>query len=100
MVEAIGDTYAEKIISADNVIADFLSGKVIGKIVLDGYFCLRVAAILDREFSRIVPGETMLKDISGNVFVRDLDGNEHNNDDYVLQKGDLFTILHGAGAGI
>ena len=100
LVEAIGDTYAEKIISADNVIADFLSGKVIGEIVLDGYFGLRVAEILDREFARIVPGETLLKDISGNVFVRDLDGNEHNNDDYVLQKGDLFTILHGAGAGI
>lgn len=100
LVEALGDSYAKRIVSADNVIADFLSGKVMGEIVLDGYFGLKTAEILDREFAKIVPGVTMLKNISGNVFVRDPDGNEHNNDDYVLQRGDLFTILNGAGEGI
>ena len=52
--------------------------------------------IIESEFAKIVPGETRLSDIAGNVFVRDLDGNEENNSDYIVQPGDLVGILHDA----
>ena len=44
----------------------------------------------------IVPGETALSDLSGDVHVRDRDGNEEHNSDYVIQRGDLVGIFHGA----
>ena len=43
---------------------------------------------------------TTLADIDGNVFVRDRDGNENNNNDYVLKGGDIVTILNGEGEGV
>jgi hypothetical protein len=100
LVEALGDKYAARIVSAENVIGEFLSGIVIGEIVLDGYFGLLANQIIDEEFAKIEAGVTTLADIDGNVFVRDRDGNENNSNDYVLQRGDLVTILNGAGEGI
>jgi hypothetical protein len=100
LVEALGDKYAARIVSAENVIAEFVSGRVIGEIVLDGYFGLLATQIVDEEFAKIEVGVTTLADIDGNVFVRDPDGNENNNNDYVLQRGDLVTILNGEGDGI
>ena len=47
------------------------------------------------------PGETRLSDIAGNVFVRDLDGNEENNTDYVVQPGDtLWRISAVSGISL
>ena len=46
---------------------------------------------------------TTLRDIKGNVFVRNADGKEFHKEDpdpYLLQKGDLITILNGEGDGI
>ncbi len=100
LVDALGDKYAARIVSAEDVIADFISGIVLGEIVLDGYFGLLTTQIIDEEFAKIEVGVTTLAEIDGNVFVRDPDGIENNNDDYVLQPGDLVTILNGSGEGI
>ena len=43
LINVLGPRYAERIISAENVIAEFVSGRVMGEIVLDGYFGLITA---------------------------------------------------------
>ncbi len=96
LVTSLGDTYAKRIVPADYLIADFLAGRGMAEIALLGRLCMMSAEIIEEEFERIVPGVTALSDLSGNIFVRDLDGNEENNTDYVIQRGDLIGILHGA----
>jgi hypothetical protein len=96
LVQALGDKYAKRMVPADYLIADFLAGRVMSEISLFGRLSMVSAEIIEREFDKIVPGVTTLRDVSGNVFVRDLDGNENNNNDYVIQRGDLIGILHGA----
>ncbi len=98
LLEALGDTYRERVVPADRLIADFLAGRGMAEIALFGRLLMTSSEIIDEEFDKIVPGETTLKDISGNVFVRDLDGKEENNTDHVVQSGDLIGILHGANA--
>ena len=95
--ESLGEEYAERIVSATDVINDFLAGIVLGEIVLDGYFGLLTVETLDREFAKIVPGRTTLAELDGNVFVRAPDGSENNGNDYVIRPGDMVTILNGAG---
>ena len=100
LVDALGDEYAGRIVSAEHVIGDFLAGIVVGQIALAGYFGLITTEVIDEEFAKIEVGVTTLAEIDGNVFVRDPDGNENNNNDYVLQPGDIVTILNGAGEGL
>ncbi len=96
LVKSLGDTYARRIVQADYLIADFLAGRGMAEIALFGRLCTISAEIIEGEFNKIVPGVTALNDLSENVFVRDPDGNEENNTDYVIQRGDLIGILHGA----
>ena len=87
-------------VSAEHLILDYLAGRVDEEIELYRQFRLIAAANLDREFGSVVPGVTKLSELEGNVFRRDPDGVEFHADDsqpYVLQPGDVFTILHGAG---
>lgn len=100
LVDALGEQYAARMVSAEQVIGDFLSGIVVGEIALAGYFGLITTEVIDEEFAKIEAGVTTLAEIDGNVFVRDADGNENNNNDYVLQPGDIVTILNGTGEGI
>ncbi len=97
--DALGETYAARIVSAEGVISDFVAGIVVGEIALAGYFGMLTMQTLDEEFAKIEPGVTRLEDLDGNVFVRDPDGNENNGNEYVLQRGDMVTILNGAGEG-
>lgn len=99
LATALGEKYASRIVSAEGVIGDFLAGIVVGEIALAGYFGMLTMQTLDEEFATIEPGVTRLEELDGNVFVRDPDGNEDNNNEYVLQRGDLITILNGAGEG-
>ena len=99
LIKALGEKYAARIVSAELVIGDFLAGIVVGQIALAGYFGLITTEVIDEEFAKIEPGVTMLAEIDGNVFVRDPDGNENNNNDYVVQPGDIVTVLNGAGEG-
>ena len=96
LIKALGDKYAQRIVPADQLIVDFLARRVASEIALFGQLSMISAQTIDKEFDKIVPGVTKLSDLKGNVFVRDPDGNEHNNDDYVIQRGDLIGLLHDA----
>lgn len=100
LTEALGEEYADRTVSAEHVIGDFLSGIVAGQIALAGYFGLITTEVIDEQFAKIEVGVTTLAELDGNVFVRDPDGNENNNNEYVLQPGDIITILNGAGEGL
>jgi len=95
LIKALGDTYAKRIVSADRLIVDFLSGRVMSEIVLFGQLCKICAETIEIEFNKIKPGVTSLKDVWGNIWVRDRDGHEDNNNDYVIQRGDLIGLING-----
>jgi len=97
LAKALGDKYAKRMVSAEYLILDYLSRRVKKEIELHSLMGIRATEYLHRNFDKIVPGVTNLGDLEQNVFVRDPDGNEHNNDDYVIQRGDLIGILYGAG---
>jgi hypothetical protein len=96
LIKALGDTYAKRMIPADHLIADFLAGRVMSEIALFGRLSMISAELIEKEFDKIVPRKTKLSDLNGNVFVRDPDGREENNTDYVIQRGDLIGLLKGA----
>jgi Xaa-Pro dipeptidase len=96
LVKALGDKYGKRIVPADVLIADFLAGRVMSEIALFGRLSIISAEKIEKEFDKIVPGVTKLSELNGNVFVRDPDGYEENNTDYVIQRGDLIGLLEGA----
>jgi len=98
IIEALGSKYGGRVVSARKLSADFLAGRSMAEIALYGRLLMTSTQAIEREFAKIVPGETALNDIDGNVFVRDLAGNEENNTDYVVQPGDLIGILLDANA--
>ncbi len=95
LTKALGDKYAKRVVSAGNLIVDFLSGRVMSEIVLYGELCKICEKSIEREFNKIVPGVTRLKDVYGNIWIRDRDGHEDNNNDYVIQRGDLIGLING-----
>lgn len=97
LVKALGRKYAKRIVSAEHLILDYLSIRTKKEIEVHHTVGLKATEYLDAQFAKIVPGKTSLGELEQNVFVRDPDGNEHNNDSYVIQRGDLVGILHGAG---
>ena len=92
----IGKKYSKRIVPADRLAADYLAGRGMAEVALFGRLLMISTEKIEGEFNKIVPGKTRLSDISGNVFVRDYDGNEENNTDYIVQPGDLIGILHSA----
>jgi hypothetical protein len=96
LVKALGDKYAKRVVPADHLIADFLAGRVMSEIALFGRLSIISAEKIEKEFDKIVPEVTKLSELSGNVFVRDPDGHEENNTEYVIQRGDLIGLLDGA----
>jgi len=92
----IGKKYSKRIVPADRLAADYLAGRGMAEVALFGRLLMISTEKIEGEFNKIVPGKTRLSDISGNVFVRDYDGNEENNTDYVVQPGDLIGILNSA----
>lgn len=99
LVKALGDTYTRRIVSADNVIIEYLSARVMSEIVIYGQLCKISEEKIEHEFDKIIPGVTALKDVDGNIWVRDRDGYEENNTGYVVQRGDLIGLICGASAG-
>ena len=96
LLNTLGKKYSKRIVPADRLAADYLAGRGMAEVALFGRLLMISTEIIEREFNKIVPGKTALSDISGNVFVRDYDGNEENNTDYVVQPGDLIGILNSA----
>ena len=96
LLNTLGKKYSKRIVPADRLAADYLAGRGMAEVALFGRLLMISTELIAREFNKIVPGKTALSDISGNVFVRDYDGNEENNTDYVVQPGDLIGILNSA----
>jgi hypothetical protein len=87
LTKALGDKYAKRMVSAEHLILDYLSRRVMGEIVLYG-----TSGALRRnpgKIGEIVPGVTALSDIGGGSVI-DKDGNRRSDEDYVIQRGDLI----------
>jgi len=87
--KALGRKYAKRTVSAEHMILDYLSRRVISEIVLFGI------SDLDRtwggRFPDIELGVTTLGELGGG-YVRHADGSETDDRDYVLQGGDLVGM--------
>jgi len=91
LVEAIGDKYAERIVSADILVTNYLSGKVVSELVSFGKSGDALDDRMGSRFEGIEPGVTALNELRGNIFVRNRDGYESLQDNYIIQRGDLVS---------
>jgi len=80
LLEALGNKYSKRVVPGDRLTADFLAGRGMAEIALYGRLLMISSQNIENEFNKIVPG----------------DGNEENNSDYVVQRGDLIGLLDGA----
>ena len=96
VLKALGTKYSERVVSANVLTAEYLANRGMAEVSLMGRLLMTSTASIEAEFAKIKPGVTKLSDIEGNVFLRDPDGNEENNTDYVVQPGNLIGILDGA----
>ena len=86
LVDAIGEKYANRIVTADILITDYLSGKVVSELVRFG----QSDPLLEERmggFEGIEPGVTALSDVPG-VSVRNRERREGRQNDYIIQRGD------------
>ena len=118
LVNVLGDKYAERIVSAENLITAFRERRVTSEIVFFGELCKETVAVMEEAIDRIEPGVTTVKDVSRwlvnknmnsgydsifqfllpGVFIQDSDGHENDaraDDDYVIQRGDLVHLDFG-----
>jgi CRISPR/Cas system-associated endoribonuclease Cas2 len=88
LTKALGDEYAKRMVSAEYLILDYLTRRVVSEIVLFGASGIQRKA---RIFNKIVPGVTTLRDVCGDWFcTRDAGHSESAMRDYPLQRGDMF----------
>ncbi len=88
LTKTLGDKYAERMVSAEYLILDYLTRRVMSEIVLFGGSGLPRRV---RKFDKIVPGVTTLEDVRGSWFcTRDAGHDEDAMRDFPLQKGDMF----------
>jgi len=87
----LGPKYSARIMSAENVITDFLirrtSREVAARIEV---LALARQNVLER-FSKVVPGVTTVADVGARVIYSAVSGmSDTNSPNYILQRGDLF----------
>jgi hypothetical protein len=119
LVDELGDTYAKRMVPAEDLVTDFQSQRVLSELVLYSKILMVSTEMINTVFDKIEPGVTTLKDIAvwlrdskipltygldahtslGNPFVRHPDGHEDNQNDYIIQRGDLVGIGEGNGLG-
>ena len=88
LTKTLGDKYAKRMVSAEYLILDYLTRRVMSEIVLYGGSGIQRKA---RIFDKIVPGVTTLRDVRGGWFcTRDAGHSERAMRDYPLQRGDMF----------
>lgn len=88
LTKTLGDEYAKRMVSAEYLILDYLTRRVMSEIVLFGGSGIERKA---RKFDKIVPGVTTLRDVRGGWFcTRDAGHDERAMRDYPLQRGDMF----------
>ena len=98
LVKTIGEKYADRIVSAEYVITDFLSRPVESEVFLYKKIREEISASFDRQFKSIVPGKTRFGDLEGRRSVVDKNGNRHGRD-HILQRGDLVCLAGGNQSG-
>lgn len=94
--DALDREFAARVVPGKRLVAQFLAGRGMAEVALFGRLLVESMNAINKDIDAIVPGVTKLSEIPGNVFVRDLDGNEENNTDYVVQPGDLIGVLQSA----
>jgi len=88
LTKALGDEYAKRMVSAEYLILDYLTRRVMSEIVLFGGSGIQQKV---RTFDKIIPGVTTLQDVGGGWFcTRDAGHDERVMMDYPLQRGDMF----------
>jgi len=104
LMKVLGPDYADRVVSAEHLIVDYLARRTEQEIAYHSLMGLRARETLDRAFDGIVLGQTTLRDLintgPANVFLRLPDGTElHGGDEvpHVLEGGDLVIVLMGAG---
>jgi Xaa-Pro aminopeptidase len=117
LVETLGKKYAERLVSAEKLIADFRSRRVDSEIVAFANACEITRQILERALSNevITPGVTTLNDVAWwikeqrlarglgatlrlpPVFIRYPDGREIASNEHVIQGGDLLQVDGSVG---
>lgn len=86
--KALGGKYAERMVSAEHLILDYLSRTTMAEVVVLGG-----SGLPDRpgNFPRIEPGVTTLRDVGGSWFgTREWDHDEGAFSNFPLQRGDVF----------
>jgi len=115
LVDALGDKYAKRLVSSENLITAFRTRKVMSEIVFYGELCKSTVDMIEQALDIIEPGVTTLEEVSlwlrdrslangfgsiiqfhgPGVFLRNPDGSENNADDHVIRGGDLMHIDFG-----
>lgn len=87
----LGPKYSARIVSAENVITDFLMRRTMREVAARvEVFALARQNVLEI-FSRIVPGVTKAREVGARVIYSEVCGMaETRSRDYILQRGDLF----------
>ncbi len=88
LTKALGEEYAQRMVSAEYMILDYLTRRVMSEIVLFGG---SGTLHKERTFDKIVPGVTTLNDVHGDWFcTREAGHDERAMRNYPLQRGDLI----------
>ena len=118
LIKAIGTKYAERLISADQLITDFRTRRVTSEVVLYGQLCEITRQFLERALSNevIVPGKTTLEEVGwwmedqlldqrmkstfsfstpSIIYSEKTKKSEYRSDQYILQRGDLLQYDFG-----
>lgn len=118
LVEALGEKYTKRVISAGQLITDFRTQRVISEIILYGQLGEKTRKLLEIALSNkvITPGKTTLEDVgwwmedqllkSGMsstfgfstpsiIYSKKAQPNEYNSDKYIIQRGDLLSYDFG-----
>ena len=86
--KALGELHASRMVSAESVILDYLSRRVMSEVVL--YATSGALRGGGPDFGAIEPGVTTLDDIGASDAI-DRDGNWRRDGGYVIQRGDLVN---------
>ena len=94
LVKALGNKFANRMISAEYLMYDYLSRRVPSEIEMFKKIRKWITESVEREFAKIVPGVTKVSDLEGWPSAVDKDGNRRRGD-YVIQRGDLIASGEG-----
>ena len=95
LTKELGDKYTKRLVSAEYLTYDYLSGLVPSEIVMFKKIHESIAVSLESDFAKIVPGVTKFSDLEGALSVVDKNGNRRTGGDYVLQGGDVIELWGG-----